>query len=196
MINNDQQLKSRLGSTARQQDWLTELLDWLKYILIAVLIGLLLVVFIIQRNSVIGHSMSPNLHHDDQLLVEKVSKLWGGIGYGDIVTISTRELAGHDDGPNIIKRIIGMPGDAIRIGEEGVYRNGQLLDEPYLVPGTVTRLRSLMYEQVTLQEDEYFIMGDNREISLDSRTFGPVHKKSIIGKVLLRFYPFDQFGFP
>jgi signal peptidase I len=121
------------STAARQQgDWLTELLDWLKYILIAVLIGLLLVVFVVQRNSVIGNSMVPTLHHADQLLVEKVSKWFSGISYGDIVTISSRDLPQHDDGPNIIKRIVGMPGDTIEIREEGVYRNEQRLDEPYL----------------------------------------------------------------
>lgn len=185
------------GTAARQQgDWLTELLDWLKYILIAVLIGLLLVVFVVQRNSVIGNSMVPTLHHDDQLLVEKVSKWFGGIHYGDIVTISSRDLPRHDDGPNIIKRVVGMPGDTIEIREEGVYRNGQKLDEPYLQQGTITRVRNLQYEKVTLSANEYFVMGDNRDVSLDSRIFGPVPLESIIGEVLLRFYPFDQIGIP
>ncbi|MDW7659199.1 MAG: signal peptidase I [Bacillota bacterium] len=184
-------------TAARQQgDWLTELLDWLKYILIAVLIGLLLVIFVVQRNSVIGNSMVPTLHHDDQLLVEKVSKWFGGINYGDIVTISSSDLPQHDDGPNIIKRVVGMPGDTIEIREEGVYRNEQHLDEPYLQEGTVTRVRSLQYEKVTLGEHEYFVMGDNRDVSLDSRIFGPVPLESIIGEVLLRFYPFDQIGMP
>jgi signal peptidase I len=180
----------------RRNDWLMELLDWLKYILIAVLIGLLLVVFVIQRNSVIGPSMVPTLHQNDQLLVEKVSKWFHGIHYGDIVTVSTSDLPQHDDGPNIIKRVIGLPGDLIEIRDNAVYRNDERLEEPYLPEGTITRVRTLQYEKVRLAEDEYFVLGDNREVSLDSRSFGPVPLNSIIGKVLLRFYPFDEIGKP
>ncbi|MDD2441141.1 MAG: signal peptidase I [Clostridiaceae bacterium] len=177
-------------------DWLTELLDWLKYILLALLIGLLLVVFVIQRNAVIGNSMVPTLHQNDQLLVEKVTKWFGGIDYGDIITISAKDLPEHEDGPNIIKRVIGLPGDTIEIRDEQVYRNGEKLDESYLPSGMTTRVRNLLFEKVTLQDDEYFVMGDNRDVSLDSRSFGPVSKDHIIGTVLLRFYPFSTFGAP
>ena len=177
-------------------DFALDLLDWLKYILIAVLIGLLLVVFVIQRNTVIGSSMVPNLHQNDQLLVEKVTKWFHGIDYGDIITVSTKNLTHRDEGPNVIKRVIGRPGDTIEVREDGVYRNGTLLTELYLAPGTLTKVRSLEFEKVVLDNDEYFIMGDNREVSLDSRTFGPVPLNSIIGEVLLRFYPFGQFGHP
>jgi signal peptidase I len=181
----------------KKPDFLLELLDWLKYILIAVLIGLLLVVFVIQRNSVIGDSMIPNLHGNDQLLVEKVSKFFHGIGYGDIITISTSDLKEHEGGPNIIKRVIGLPGDTIEIRDESVWRNGQKIDESaYLPAGTKTEPRSVANIRVTLGDNEYYVMGDNREVSLDSRIFGPVPLEGIIGKVLLRFYPFDQFGSP
>lgn len=181
----------------KKPDFLMELLDWLKYILIAVLVGLLLVVFVIQRNSVIGQSMLPNLHEDDQLLVEKISKFFDGIHYGDIITVSTRDLKDHEGGPNIIKRVIGLPGDTIEIREDGVYRNEQKLDESaYLAEGTLTEIRNMSFVKVSLGEDQYFILGDNREVSLDSRSFGPVPIESVIGKVLLRFYPFDKLGNP
>lgn len=184
------------GGRYSGRDFALDLLDWLKYILVAILIGLLLVVFVIQRNTVIGSSMVPTLHQDDQLMVEKVSKWFHGIDYEDIITVSTSNLTHRDEGPNVIKRVIGKPGDTVEVKSDGVYRNGALLEETYLVPGTVTKVRSLEFEKVTLDDDEYFIMGDNREVSLDSRTFGPVPLNSIIGEVLLRFYPFDQFGHP
>lgn len=194
-------MRTKPASTSSQiiqkrDDWLTELLDWLKYILVAILIGLILVIFVVQRNSVIGYSMLPTLNQDDQLLVEKVSKWFGGIHYGDIVTISTRNLPHHEEGPNIIKRVVGLPGDTIEIREGHVYRNQQILTEPYLFEGTITRPRSLLYERVILDENEYYVLGDNRDVSLDSRSFGPVSIDHIIGEVLLRFYPFDQFGVP
>lgn len=189
-------MKDKAEQSPEKPDVLMELLDWLKYILAAVLIGLLLVVFVIQRNSVVGQSMLPTLHHDDQLLVEKVSKLFHGIGYGDIVTINTRGLENHDGGPNIIKRVIGMPGDTIEIKEDHVYRNGEEIVEPYLTEGVRTRPRNAAYSLVTLADDEYYVMGDNRDISLDSRSFGPVPAKNMIGKVLVRFYPLEDIGIP
>jgi signal peptidase I len=136
------------------------------------------------------------LHDNDQLLVEKVSKHFGGIGYGDIITISTRNLENHEGNPNIIKRVIGLPGDSIEIREDGVFRNGARLSEPYLAPGTETRIRTLAYAKVTLGEKEYYVLGDNRTVSLDSRSFGPVPQAYVIGETLFRFYPFDQFGAP
>jgi signal peptidase I len=190
-------MRNRNDPVAQKSDFLIELLDWLKYILIAVLIGLLLVIFVVQRNSVIGQSMVPNLHDTDQLLVEKITRLFHGIGYEDIITISTRDLPEHEGGPNIIKRVVGLPGDTIEIRTDGVYRNGAKLDESrYLQAGMTTRIRNLAFAKVTLGEDEYYVLGDNREVSLDSRSFGPVPLRSVIGKVLLRFYPFSKFGIP
>jgi signal peptidase I len=183
-------------SGKKHVDPLMELLDWLKYILIAVLVGLVLVVFVIQRNAVVGESMLPNLHDNDQLLVEKVSKYFNGVSYGDIVTVSTRDLTGHDAGPNIIKRVIGLPGDRIEIKNDGVYRNDKLVSEVYLPSGTVTLPRNNGYDEIVLSDDEYYVMGDNRSISKDSRTIGPVPAKNIIGEVILRFYPFEDFGRP
>jgi len=180
----------------RQHDVLLEILDWLRYILSAILIGLLLVVFVIQRNAVIGDSMDPTLHPNDQVLVEKVSKLWHGITYGDIVTIRTRDLPQHEDGPNIIKRVIGLPGDTIELLDGEVYRNGELLEETYLPDNTLTEVRNPDYAKLTLGPDEYFVMGDNRAVSLDSRSIGPIPSDHMIGEVLLRFYPWQDFGQP
>lgn len=181
-----------------RQDWILELLDWLKYILVAVLIGLFLVIFVAQRNAVVGDSMEPTLEDRDQLLVEKVSKWFGGIDYADIITVSTRGLEGHDGSANIIKRVIGMPGDFIEIKEGQVFRNDVLVEESYLVEGTVTQPRPQHpeFSSLRLASDEYYVLGDNREISLDSRNFGPVQKESLIGKVVVRFYPFTEIGIP
>jgi len=190
-------MKSEAELTGEKHDLLLEILDWLKYILIAVMIGLLLVVFVIQRNSVIGDSMVPNYRQDDQLLVEKISKLFDGIGYGDVITIKTDKLSGHEGSPNIIKRVVGLPGDLIEIRTDGVYRNGELLDESGYLSSTVsTEIRNLAFAKVKLADDEYYVLGDNRPISLDSRSFGPVKLDYVIGSVLIRFYPFEDFGTP
>ena len=177
-------------------DILLEILDWLKYILAAILVGLLLVVFVIQRNAVIGDSMDPTLRNGDQVLVEKVSKFFGGIAYGDIVTIRTRDLPQHEEGPNIIKRVIGLPSDTIELKNGSVYRNGEFLLEAYLPPDLLTESRSTQFEKVTLGPDEYYVMGDNRSVSLDSRSIGPIPKTHMIGEVLIRFYPWNEVGVP
>lgn len=181
---------------SRQLDLLMEILDWAKYILFAILLGLLIVTFVIQRNSVIGHSMDDTLHDQDQLIVEKVSKWFNGIKAGDIVTITTAGLPYHPGDVHIVKRVIGEPGDTIEIRDHAVYRNGELLVEPYVSCEVDTDPHNDQFSTVTLKADEYYVMGDNRCNSTDSRFFGPVHKDLIIGEVLLRISPLNKFGIP
>ena len=195
-MKRNTELKTESEPSVNRGDILLEILDWLRYILSAILIGLLLVVFVIQRNAVIGDSMYPTLHPDDQVLVEKVSKHWHGIGYGDIVTIRTRDPPQHQDGPNIIKRVIGLPGDTIEIKDGSLYRNGEYLVESYLQANTVSEIRNEDFAKVTLGPNEYYVMGDNRSVSLDSRSIGPIPESHMIGEVLLRFYPLQDFGKP
>jgi len=184
------------SGSARHDSVLREIVDWTKHIAIAVAIGLLLVIFVVQRNVVVGSSMEPNLYDADQLFVEKVSKLFEfGITYGDIITINAEGLSGHTGEKNIIKRVIGVPGDKVDINDDGVYRNGIKLVEAYL-DGVKTDERNESYSHVTLSDNQYYVLGDNRSVSLDSRVFGPVSKSRIIGEVLIRFYPLDKIGRP
>ena len=174
-----------------------EVLDWAKHIVIAIAIGLLLVFFVVQRNEVVGSSMVPNLNEDDQLLVQKISRLFsGGIAYGDIITINADGLYNKPlSEKNIIKRVIGIPGDKIDIEDGEVYRNGIKLGEEYL-DNVTTDERDEKYSHVLLGDDEFYVLGDNRPVSLDSRTFGPIAKDRIIGEVLFRLLPLDSFGKP
>lgn len=173
-----------------------EFFDWAKHILIAVCAGLLLVIFVIQRNVVIGSSMEPNLYENDQLFVEKISRLFpSGIAFGDIITIQAEGLQGHTGDKNIIKRVIGVPGDKVDINDDGVYRNGEKIVEPY-IDGAITKERNTAFSHVTLTENQYYVLGDNREVSLDSRIFGPIEKTRIVGEVLIRFYPLSKIGKP
>jgi len=173
-----------------------EIADWIKHILIAVIIGLLLVVFVVQRNEVVGSSMEPNLMNKDQLLVQKITRLFdSGIKYGDIITIDAKGLPYHNGDNNIIKRVIGLPGDFIEIKDGYVYRNGKRVEEDYL-DNVDTSERKTEYSSLLLGEDEFYLLGDNRPVSLDSRTFGPVERSRIVGEVLIRFYPLENFGKP
>ncbi|MGI6544967.1 MAG: signal peptidase I [Fastidiosipilaceae bacterium] len=174
---------------------LTELLDWVKYILIALLIGLLLTTFVIQRNEIMGDSMSPALHNGDQVIVQKLSVRWDGLQYGDIVTMHGSMVpGGYGMAEDLVKRIVGRPGDLIEIKDGGVHRNGERLEESYLAEGVSTQPINPDYSAVRLGEDEYYVLGDNRDNSRDSREFGPVPHGSVIGELLIRFFPFDSFG--
>lgn len=177
-------------------DLLMEILDWVKYILFAILLGLLIVTFVVQRNSVIGHSMDDTLNDQDQLIVEKVTKWFNGIQHGDIITITTKGLPYHDGDINIVKRVIGIPGDTVEIKNKAVYVNDVKINEPYLRPNTSTEQLNAKYNKVTLTDGQYFVLGDNRGNSTDSRVFGPVDKSLIIGEVLLRVTPLSKFGIP
>ncbi|MHB8963713.1 MAG: signal peptidase I [Saccharofermentanales bacterium] len=197
-MDEDEIVDGRLSGDkeSKRDEIFKEVIDWIKHIVIAAAIGLLLVFFVVQRNEVIGSSMEPNLYENDQLLVQKVSKLFkNGIEYGDIITVNALDLDGHIGDKNIIKRVIGIPGDSIEIKDGKVYRNGEMLEEAYLQEDN-TGERTAEYSKVTLDKDEYYVLGDHRSVSLDSRTFGPITKDRIIGEVLIRFFPLDEFGRP
>ena len=183
--------KSRKNSGS---DRLLQFLDWLKTFLLVVLIGLFITLFIMQRNTVSGPSMEPTLHDKDQIIVEKISKYFG-INRGDIITINEKN-AGHPDNL-LIKRVIGLPGEKIELKDGKVFINDQVLQEDYLAQDVETQPDPTQNEHVvTLGENEYYVLGDNRLVSKDSRRIGPVHKDQIIGKLLIRFYPFNSIGKP
>lgn len=141
------------------------------------------------RSSIDGPSMQPTLWTGQHLLVSRLHYLFGPIQHGDIAVFDPP----GQDGDMLIKRVIGVPGDIIEVRDQLVYRNGELLDEPYFVnrPCTVYMCPDNTWQ---LGEDEYFMMGDNRNRSNDSRRFGVVDRSAIVGKSLFRYYPFDEIG--
>ena len=174
--------------------------DTIKFVSIGLLIGILLVVFVIQRNDVYGSSMEPTLYSGDAVFVEMISVYTGNFDRGDIITIDAKGMEGYSHDENLIKRIVGLPGETIKIADGNVYINGQLLDESdYLPAGTKTYVgaegQSRGYDEITLGPDEYYCMGDNRGGSNDSRRMGPFKKSQIDEKVLARIYPFNKMKF-
>ncbi|NLJ94642.1 MAG: signal peptidase I [Clostridiaceae bacterium] len=170
------------------------LLEWLRTFLFVILIGLFLTVFVIQRNIIQGPSMEPTLYNKDQIFVEKISKYFS-IERGDIITLSDSETANQET--LLIKRVIGLPGENIKIESGQVYINDELLRETYLADGVKTYTdETLDISEITLAENEYFVLGDNRPVSKDSRRIGPINKNQIIGKLLIKFYPFNEIGVP
>ncbi len=171
--------------------------SFIRTVVIAVCLGLLLNFFVIQRNVVIGSSMYPTLHNADQIIVEKVSRLFSsGLHRGDIVTIDVHEQMENEE-VHVIKRVIGLPGERVLIQNGKVFIDAKRLSEDYLPEGVLTEeLPGAGIVEVELGEDEYFVLGDNREHSRDSRQFGPVKRSDILGKLLIRILPLDKFGKP
>ncbi|MBR5975204.1 MAG: signal peptidase I [Clostridiales bacterium] len=192
--------KKNEEESAKEKSALYMFFDTLKFVAVGLLIGILLVVFVIQRNDVYGSSMEPTLHTGDAVFVEMISVYTGNFSRGDIVTIDAKGMDGYTHEENLIKRIVGLPGETIKIEDGNVYINGVLLDESsYLPAGTKTYVgaegQARGYQEITLGPDEYYCMGDNRGGSNDSRRMGPFKKSQIDAKVLMRIYPFNKMKF-
>ncbi|MEO0561185.1 MAG: signal peptidase I [Chloroflexota bacterium] len=134
------------------------------------------------RAVVDGPSMEPTLYTSQFLLISRLHYLFGDVQHGDIAVFFP---PGEDE--RLIKRVIGVPGDTIEIRDRLVYRNGDLLEEPYFVNTPCTSRCS--DETWVLAANEYFFMGDNRNRSRDSRVFDQVPKENIIGRAVLRYLP-------
>lgn len=180
----------------KQKGFLYSLLDTVRFISLGLVIGILLVIFVIQRNDVYGESMAPTLHENDAVFVEMVSHYFAPYSRGSIVTIDADGLPGYNKKDKIIKRVVGLPGETVEIKDGGVYINGTLLDEPYLADGVPTNVTeesiSEGFNKVTLGPHEYYCMGDNRGASLDSRILGPIPDSRIKAHVIARVYPFNE----
>src|SRR3990167_2648100 len=148
--------------------------------------------FIMQPNQVKGASMEPTFYTGDYIFTSKVTYKFRPLERGDIVVFKSPKNSDIE----YIKRIIGLPGDKVRIASNNVYVNGILISESYI--SDKTSLWDGGYvkenEDFTVPGDEIFVMGDNRPRSSDSREFGPVKIDSIIGQVFFRYFPVQKIG--
>jgi len=189
--------KIEKGSTAY------EILDWLRTICIGILAGVFIVVFIIQRDNVYGDSMDPTLCSGDVIFAQKISTYFKNFNRGDIVILDGKDMEGYNKKEYLVKRVIGLPGETIRIADGCVYikpadsEDFYLLQENYLPSGTTTYVMETGlkkgYDEVVLADNEYFCMGDNRPVSNDSRNLGPFTVNRIKGVAVIRVYPFNEF---
>lgn len=166
--------------------------QWIKDIALAVVIALIVIIFI-KPTIVKQSSMEPNFYENDYLFVSKQSyTLFGEPERGDVVVVHSDLVQDNGDEKMLIKRIIGMPGETIEIKDGQVYIDGEVLEEDFLKESD----NEGEMEAVEVPEGEYFCMGDNRRVSIDSRDprVGCVPEEGIIGKVVLRLYPFSEFG--
>ena len=175
---------------------LKEAFSTVLYFLIVLLVTWLLITFVIQRTVVEQTSMETTLQSGDSLLVDKISYRFTEPKRFDIV-IFPYKLA--EKKTYYIKRVIGLPGETVRIDYDGnIYINDKILEENYgketIQPNSSWSAK--MDKGITLADDEYFVMGDNRNNSVDSRfdNVGAVKRDEIIGRAILRIFPFNKFG--
>lgn len=164
--------------------------EWVKTILISVVIALVITTFV-RPTLVKGYSMYPTIEEYDYLIINRMPYMTKEPEYGDIIVFKTNQLTVDGEKKDLIKRVIGLPGDTIEILDGVVYRNGKALDEPYIFGGyTAGEI------EITIHEGKIFVMGDNRQNSLDSRDsrVGEVPMSNIRGKVIVRLFPFNKIG--
>ena len=168
-----------------------ELLDTSLYLLIVLVLTYLVITFVGQRTQVSGASMETTLSDGDNLIVDKISYRFGDPQRFDIIVFPFQ----YEEDTYYIKRIIGMPGETVRIdGKGNIYIDGEILEESY--GREVMESPGRAFEDITLAEDEYFVLGDNRNKSSDSRdpSVGNIHRRDIIGRAWIRIWPFGKFG--
>ncbi len=166
--------------------------EWIKDILMAVALAVVILIFI-SPTIVQEQSMESTLEPNDYLFVSKQSyTIFGDVHRGDIVVFHSSLTRENGAEKLLIKRVIGLPGDTIAIHDGCVIINGEPQEEPYTKDGyTVTEM-----DEITVPEGEYFMMGDNRQVSVDSRDsrVGTIPGEAIVGKAVFRLFPFSKIG--
>jgi len=166
-----------------------DLPEYLLYLVLFVFILYIMPTFLLEPIQIKGSSMQDTLQNKDRVLIEKVSRYGDGPERFDII-VFTKQTGSQEK--TYVKRIIGLPGDTVQIIENEIYLNGQVLPETY--GKGVIGDAGLAAEPIELGDDEYFVLGDNRTVSVDSCEIGPVKKNEIRGNVIFRLFPWDSFG--
>ena len=175
------------------KSFLSFVVELLKVVVISLVIIVPVRYFLIQPFYVKGASMEPNFHDHEYLIIDEISYRFNDPKRGDIIVFR------YPKNPQeyFIKRVIGLPGETVEVKDGEVYiyndtyKDGVALEEDYL-PEDVKTYSGFIKDIVTLEDEEYFVLGDNRNSSKDSRSFGPVNRSFITGRVMLRGWPFDK----
>ncbi len=187
-INLEEQFKEKkVGSKDEAASFKSEIFDWIKEIIIAFVVVFLITTFVAQLTNVVGKSMVPTLQDGDHIIIEKISKRLDGLDRYDIVVFP------HEEDILYIKRIIALPGETVDIKDGKVYVNDKEIDSKYefeLIEKYGDNL------PIVVPEGEYFVLGDNRNKSYDSRykAVGTVKAEEITGRALIRVWPLNKIG--
>jgi signal peptidase I len=184
----------------RSNRWIVELVV---VIVVAVVVAFLLRTYVVATYSIPSGSMEPTLQVGDRIVVDKLSYDLHGVDRGNIIVFSTppKEDCAGPPVADLVKRVIGLPGETISLSGGRVYINGHVLDEPWLpaavrtetYPGPSQQPYAL-HSPYRIPQGDVYVMGDNRTFSCDSRYWGPVAESTIVGKVDLRIWPLSRIG--
>jgi len=174
--------------------------EWLVVIVGAVVLALVIKAFVLQAFFIPSLSMASTLEEGDRVLVNKLAYTFGDVSRGDIVVFERPPTETAGEIPDLIKRVVGLPGESIVIKDDTVYVDGRALDETYLDPGVVTSTATTPLscsdtEPCVVPPGHLWVMGDNRPDSKDSRFFGPIPESSIVGESFVRVWPLGRFTF-
>ena len=174
----------------KEKSVLRELVGWLVYILVIVAVTGLIVTFVGQRTRVSGQSMETTLHVGDNLIVDKISFRFRDPKRFEIIVFPYK----YEENTYYIKRIMGLPGETVQVKDGYLYINGEKLEENY--GNELMNSAGIAAEPIVLGEDEYFVLGDNRNHSSDSREpkVGVIKREDLLGRAWIRIWPLDQFG--
>ena len=169
------------------------LIDFIQTLVVFGAIFTIIYLFVAQPHKVSGSSMVPTLHDGDYILTDKLSYRFGIPKQGDIIVLKNPK----DESQDFIKRIVAVPEESIKIEKKIVFVNNQPLEESYLPPDTLTSAGAFLQEGETVKvgSNQYFVLGDNRNHSSDSREWGGITREEIVGKAFFRYWPPQSFGF-
>ncbi|MFA5933071.1 MAG: signal peptidase I [Microgenomates group bacterium] len=176
------------GLGTRFKDSLVELIQ---FVAIVASILMIIRVFIAEPHKVSGKSMVPNFQDGDYIITNKLATRSSAYQRGEIIILKNPQ---NPEKEVFIKRVIGLPGETLKLSDGKVYINETLLNEPYLPQDLETHGEGFLKDgdEITMPADNYFVMGDNRKNSSDSRQFGLIPKSEIIGQAFLRYWPVDK----
>ncbi len=176
---------------SNEKSIMRELFGWVLYILIVVGLTYLILTYVGQRTRVSGHSMETTLSDGDNLIVDKLSYRFGDPKRYDIIVFPYK----YKENTYYIKRIIGLPGETVQVTDGYAYIDGELLESD-VYGAEIMDNSGIAGEPLTLDEDEYFVLGDNRNNSSDSRdpSVGILTREDLLGRAWIRIYPFDKMG--
>ncbi len=186
----EQKAEEKRNAMPRGRRILRDILGWVLYFLIIIVAVYFVITYVGQRTKVSGSSMEPTLQNGDNLIVDKLSYRFREPERYEIIVFPFK----HAENTFYIKRIIGLPGDTIQVKEGYVYLNGEKLEESF--EKIDIGKEGIAIESITLGEEEYFVMGDNRNHSSDSRdsSVGVLTKEDLLGRAWIRIWPFENIG--
>ena len=189
-IDMDQPVMDKKKVEEKEYSLKREIISTVVYLLAVVALTFLFVQYVGQRTHVNGDSMNATLEDGDNLIVDKISYRFSDPDRFDIIVFPYR----YQEKTYYIKRIIGMPGETVQVKEGEIYINGEVLEENY--GKEEMKYSGIASDPITLGEDEYFVLGDNRNNSSDSRdpSVGNIEKDQIIGRAFIRIWPLNKFG--